>query len=108
MSRLLNLLSLLLLSLSCAGCGYVAVSGAIQPGTQTVSGMVSIVQFSFVNGVSSVTIVTLVGQNMTGMDTADTLRFCGDQRSQFPMDTTVNARFSPGTSCNNLVSVTFP
>ena len=101
---MVRLLSLLVL-LSCGlftGCGYVAVSGAINPNTQMVAGLVSIVQFQFVNGSTSVTIVTLVGSG-----TAQTLQFCGDQRPQFPMDRSVNASFHPGAPCNTLVAVSF-
>ena len=49
MSRLLQLVSLLLLSAFLASCGYVSVSGAILTNTQTTSGLVTIVQFSFAN-----------------------------------------------------------
>jgi len=83
------------------GCGYVAVSGAIRPGMQTVTGQVSIVQFQFITGSASVTVVTLVGDGM-----AQSLPFCGDQRPQFPMDQDVNASFQPGSPCNTLLQVT--
>jgi hypothetical protein len=99
---LLSVLLLLLLILSFTSCGYVAVSGAILPGAQTATGLVSIVHFTFVDGMSSVTIVTLIGGG-----TANTFHFCGDQREQFPMDQNVSAQFSPGTSCDNVISVTF-
>ena len=102
MSRLLQLVSLLLLSAFLASCGYVSVSGAILTNTQTTSGLVTIVQFSFVNGVSSVTVVTLISA-----DAANTFHFCGDQRAQFPIDTNVQAKFSPGPNCDNLVSVSW-
>jgi len=100
MARLLSLL----LCVCClfTGCGYVAVSGAINPNTQMVAGLVSIVQFQFVNGAASVTVVTLVGSG-----TAQTLQFCGDQRPKFPMNRSVNASFQPGTTCNTLVAVSF-
>jgi len=103
MSRLLKLGSLLVISLVSVSCGYVAVSGVFRPGTQTVTGVVSVVQFRFVNGTSSLTIVTLID---TG--NANTLNFCGDQRGSFPMNQMVNASFSPGTNCDSLISVSFP
>lgn len=101
MARLLAvLLSALLLIVLNACSGFTMVSGAIHPDTQTVAGMVTIVQFQFVNGSSSLTIVTLAGGGM-----AQTIPFCGDQRSSFPMDQTVSASFNPGSSCNTLVTV---
>jgi hypothetical protein len=98
MARLLSLI--FLLCCVSVGCGYVAVSGAINPNTQMVAGLVSIVQFQFVNGSTSVTVVTLVGSG-----TAQTLQFCGDQRPQFPVNQRVNASFHPGAPCNTLVAV---
>lgn len=101
MARLLGvLLSVLLLALLDACSGFTMVSGAIHPNTQTVAGMVTIVQFQFVDGSASVTVVTLAGGGM-----AQTIPFCGDQRSSFPMDQTVSASFTPGSNCNTLVTV---
>jgi hypothetical protein len=77
-------------------------SGAIIPNMQTANGTVSTVQFTFMNGSSSVTIVTLANQSA-----ANTLSFCGDQRSQFPVDTIVKATFTPGMNCDNLISVSW-
>jgi hypothetical protein len=31
--------------------------------------------------------------------------FCGDQRSQFPMNTFLQANFTPGQPCSNLIIV---
>ena len=102
MARLPALLIVVLaLAFSTSCSGFFLVAGAINPSTQTVVGVVSIVQFQFVNGSSSVTVVTLVGGG-----TAQTLPFCGDQRSRFPMDQAVSAQFNPGSSCNTLVAVT--
>ena len=100
MVRLLVACSLLAFIAASLACGYVAVSGAIPPGTQTVSGMVTVVQFTFVNGTSSLTIVTLADANM-----AQTLNFCGDQRAQFPVNQIVHASFMPGAQCDSLMSV---
>jgi hypothetical protein len=102
MSRLLKLASLVLLCATGTGCGYVAVSGAILTNTQTANGLVSIVQFDSMNGTSSFTVVTLVSA-----DTANTFQFCGDQRTQFPVDTSVQAKFSPGANCDSLISVSW-
>jgi hypothetical protein len=100
MARLPALFLLLLALLVSAGCGYVAVFGAINPGTQTVIGVVTIVQFQYVNGSASVTVVTLADNGA-----AQTLPFCGDQRPFFPMNQAVRASFTPGNNCNTLVAV---
>ena len=105
MKRLLALL--VLASLALAGCGgTVVVRGALNPGgTVTTSGTVSIVRLTFTSDSQGdavqVTVVTLVQPG-----TAQTLNFCGSQVSQFPMDTSVTAKFIPGNSCATLVSVT--
>jgi hypothetical protein len=99
---LLVLVACLLLASWLSGCGYVAVSGAILTNQQSVNGLVSIVQFNYVNGAASVTIVTLASSDM-----ANTFHFCGDQRAQFPLDTVVRASFSPGSSCDHLISVSW-
>lgn len=101
MLRLLLLFTLLLLVCFSLACGYVAVSGAILTGPQSVSGLVSVVQFSFVNGSSSVTAVTLIGGGF-----AQTMNFCGDQRAHFPLNQNVSANFTGGATCDSLISVT--
>ena len=93
---MMSVLSLMLLN---ACSGFTAVSGAIHPNMQTVVGMVTVVQFQLIDGSASVTVVTLVGSG-----TAQTIPFCGDQRSSFPMDQMVSASFTPGSSCNTLVT----
>lgn len=103
MNRLLLLILFLALLLVCVlaavSCGNVFVRGAINPGSQSVSGMVSIVQFSIDGGVS-ITIITLTSNGM-----ASTLNFCGDQRSLFPANDQVQVSFAPGTPCNNVLAV---
>lgn len=101
MARLPALLAALLSISLASGCGYVAVFGAINPGGQTVIGVVSIVQLQDMNDSSAVTVVTLVGGG-----NAHTLPFCGDQRSQFPLNRSVSAQYTAGPSCNTLLSVT--
>jgi hypothetical protein len=87
--------------LTCVSCGDIFVRGAINPGSQSASGMVSVVQFSAAtrSGVS-LTIVTLAGDGMAG-----TFSFCGDQRALFPIDSQVRVRFMPGDPCASLVAV---
>ena len=101
MQRLLAALLLVVLGLSCAGCGNVFVHGVIQPGTSTVNGFVSVLQISNVNG----TIVTFVTFLSNG--TSSTFGFCGDQRRRFPMNQNVRTEFNPGTPCNSIVTIVF-
>jgi hypothetical protein len=76
------------------------VHGAINSGMQSAAGTVSIVQFSSGSGVS-VTIITLTGNSM-----ANTLSFCGDQRTLFPVDKQVQINFNPGRPCATVLTVT--
>jgi hypothetical protein len=103
MYRLLPLAFILALLILCvlvtASCGNVFVRGAINPGTQSVNGTVSIVEFSVDGGVS-ITIITLSSNGM-----ARTLNFCGDQRSQFPANSQVQVSFTPGTPCDSVLAV---
>jgi len=99
-ARLLILPLLLIL----VGCGTIHISGAINPSTMSVStGTVSFIHFTAIfdsNGtLINVTIVTLVAPPAT------TFTFCGNQSSQFAMNTGVQVSFTPGQSCSNLVSV---
>jgi hypothetical protein len=95
--------SLILLSLVLTSCGDVFFRGAILTTPQSVSGTVSLVQLTavFDHGSSiTVTAVTLLGPNG-----ANSINFCGDQRSQFPMNQFVKANFNPGNPCSTLVLV---
>ncbi len=100
-----NLLSLLVFSsLLLSGCGAFVVRGAINPQPVVASGVVSVVHLTFVsdgNGSSvTVTAVTLLQPG-----SAQDLTFCGSQVTQFPMDTLVTAKFTPGPACSSLISV---
>jgi hypothetical protein len=81
-------------------CGDIFVRGAINPGTQSAAGTVSIVQFSASSG-GGLTIITLIGNS-----TANTLNFCGDQRTLFPVDKQVQINFTPGQPCATVLTVT--
>ncbi|MFY9558924.1 MAG: hypothetical protein WAQ52_01700 [Terriglobales bacterium] len=95
------LLSLVLLS---SGCGNVFVRANWNGGNQTVSGVVSLVQLTVVidnhNVSTQVTVVTLL-DNLG----ASNFSFCGDQRSQFPVDRFAQATFAPGQPCSTLLAV---
>jgi hypothetical protein len=67
--------------------------------------VVSIVHLTFASdGNSSTITVTVVTLLQSG--TAQDLTFCGSQVSQFPMNTLVTAKFTQGTTCSTLISVT--
>lgn len=95
------LLSVVLASLLLTSCGQVFVSGFSHQGSSSVFfGTVSIVQISVIDGDVTVTGVTLIN-NGVGND----FTFCGDQRSQFPVNRVVSATFTPGTPCSNVIQV---
>ncbi len=101
--RTFGLACLLALTLLIPGCGNVFVRGFWNGGTQTVSGTVSIVQLSFVvdgNVSTQVTVITF-----TDNFASSTVSFCGDQRTQFPLNDFVQATFAPGQPCSNLFNV---
>lgn len=101
--RTFGLACLLALALLISGCGNVFVRGSWNGGTQTVSGIVSIVQLTVVvdgNVSTQVTVVTFT-QNFG----SSTVSFCGDQRTQFPLNDFVQATFAPGQPCSDLFNV---
>ncbi len=106
MKRLLSAILVVCLLVMCPGCGNVFIRGAIQPGFSTISGVVSIVEFTTVVGGDGsfiqVTFVTFLQQG-----TSSTIGFCGDQRSQFPINQMVTTNFTPGQSCASIIVVIF-
>jgi hypothetical protein len=98
-NRLLVFLLAVACLLSSVSCGDIFVRGAIN--TQSASGLVSIVQFSASSGNGvSITIITLTSNGM-----ASTHSFCGDQRMQFPVNRDVRVNFTPGNSCDSVLTV---
>jgi hypothetical protein len=100
-ARLLLLPLLLLLT----GCGTIRVSGALNASNISVSsGTVSFVHFTAIfdskGTLINVTIVTLAAP-----PTMNTLTFCGNQTSQFAMNSGVQVSFTGGQSCSDLISV---
>jgi hypothetical protein len=86
------------------GCGNIFIRGAINLGTASVSGMVSVVQLSAVIGDGGSTVqVTLVTFLQDG--TSSTIGFCGDERSRFPVQESIRANFTPGQTCASIVSI---
>ena len=102
MKRLLCILPLIFLIVVSVACGNITVRGAIQPGI--VSGLVSMVQLSEVEGTNGTVQVTFVTFLQNG--TSSVIGFCGDQRSLFPMDQTIRAQFDQGQTCNNIIQIT--
>ena len=99
--RRLLIFPVLVCLVTSVACGDIFVRGAINTGPQSASGIVSIVQFSASSGGGvSITIITLTGDRM-----ASTLRFCGDQRTLFPVDQQVQINFTPGTPCAAVLRV---
>ena len=72
----------------------------------SITGTVTIVHFGFEGdgqgAVENVTVVTLVDLGMVKKVT-----FCGDQRTFFPINQNLKAKFTSGTLCSTLVSVAF-
>jgi hypothetical protein len=89
--------TLLLLSSS---CGDVFVRGALNTGSQTAIGTVSIVRFTITDSGTTITVVTLPEQGM-----AQSLNFCGDQRSRFPLDQPIEVTFTPGATCGSVIAI---
>lgn len=89
-----------------AGCGAVFIGFVSNPGVvpSSMSGTVTIVFLGFSansNGaVVNVTQVTLVNLNGT-----NSMAFCGDQRTLFPVNQSLKVEFTNGTLCSTLVSV---
>ncbi|HWC19760.1 MAG TPA: hypothetical protein VG498_22295, partial [Terriglobales bacterium] len=87
------------------GCGNVYISGALNASsTSLASGTVSFVKFTAVfdskGTLVNVTVVTLVQP-----PSANTLTFCGNQTSQFAMNSSVQVSFTSGQTCSGLISV---
>jgi hypothetical protein len=103
--RLLSAVLVVCLLIAGIGCGNIFIRGAIQPGNSTVSGFISVVQFSTVIGgdgtMIQVTFVTFLQEGASS-----TIGFCGDQRSQFPMEQKVRAQFTPGQLCDSIIQIT--
>ncbi len=98
--RTLGLACLLLFTLLVSSCGDVFVRASWNGGTQTVTGMVSIVQLTIVSDGTQITVVTL-----TDNFGSFTESFCGDQRTRFPFNNFVKATFQPGQPCSSLFNV---
>jgi hypothetical protein len=100
-ARLFLVALLLLLN----GCGTVRVAGIFTSSEPSVSiGTVSFIHLTAIFGdngtLINVTVVTLVTPR-----TMNTFTFCGNQSSQFTMNSTVQVSFTPAHSCSTLVAI---
>ncbi len=87
-----------------SGCGNIFVRGAFLGNISSVSGVVSVVQFTLVTSVDGTSIqITFVTFQENGL--ASTVGFCGDQRSRFPMQQDVRTQFTPGQPCSDIVAI---
>jgi hypothetical protein len=103
-NRLLSFFLATFLVVTLIGCGNIFIRGAIDPGSSSVSGMVSIVQVSAVIGDGGSTVqVTFVTFLQDG--TSSTIGFCGDERSRFPVQESIRANFTPGQICASIVTI---
>jgi hypothetical protein len=93
--------SLLLFS---AGCGYVSIRGAIEPGSM-IQGVVTGIQLgNVVNGTGGMAQVTTVTFLQTS--TSINIGFCGDQTGLFQLQQTEGVNFNPGPLCATVIVVT--
>lgn len=103
--HLLACTALIMLLSQLLACGGIHVGAISNPSNVSVaSGTVSVVHLTVVsnsNGtfvnVTAVTLLMPLGTN--------SLMLCGDQRSQFPTNSTVQVSYTPGQDCSNLVKV---
>jgi hypothetical protein len=105
MARLFPVL-VLTASLLLAGCGQAFVGFVSNPqiSSSSVSGIVIVVRLGSANDINGQP-VTLTAVTFSNAGLSNSVNFCGDQRSQFPLNQSVRAQFTPGTLCSNLVSV---
>jgi len=96
----------LLTSLLLTGCGGIFVGFVSNPqiSPSSVSGIVIVVHLETTNDVNGNSI-TFTAVTFSNGGLSSNVNFCGDHRSQFPLNRSVRADFNPGTVCSNLVVV---
>ena len=96
----------LLTSLLLTGCGGIFVGFVSNPqiSPSSVSGIVIVVQLETSSDINRNSI-TFTAVTFSNGGLSSNVNFCGDQRSQFPLNQSVRANFNPGNVCSNLVSV---
>ncbi len=104
-----RILSALLVSLLLTGCGQIFVGFVSNPqvSPSSVSGLVIVVHLGSTNDING-NPITFTAVTFSSGGLSSNVNFCGDQRSQFPLNQSVRANFNPGTPgtvCSNLVLV---
>jgi len=96
----------LLVLLLLTGCGQIFVGFVSNPQGPplSVTGIVIVVHLETSNDVNGNSI-TFTAVTFSNGGLSSNVNFCGDQRSQFPLNRSVRADFHPGTVCSNLVVV---
>ena len=93
------------LCLMLAGCSGFFVGFVSNPGgMRSLSGTVSIVNLGFIQDPMGAK-VTLTAVTFINPETTVTINFCGDQRSQFPLNRPVRVDFNSGFQCATLGAV---
>ncbi len=90
--KVLLLAGALFFNAACDGIFYVS--------TGQFSGTVSIVRLTVTNDGTQVTFVTLI-DNTGSKD----FNFCGNVVTQFPINTSVQGSFQPGSTCGTVIAV---
>jgi len=100
-----RILPVLLGSLLLTGCGGIFVGVVSNQGpSASVSGIVIAVHLERSNDFNG-NPITFTAVTFSNGGLSSNVNFCGDQRSQFPLNRSVRADFNPGTVCSNLVVV---
>ena len=97
-----KLLIVSVLAIVLVSCGGTTQVGFVS-NFPAVTGSVSSVHLSVVSDGSTTIQVTVVTLQANGFPHQFT--FCGDQASQFPMNTSVTVNFNPGQNCNQIIVV---
>ncbi len=100
MRRLAVAVAVAVLVVQLAACGDGTVVVGARTDFPAVSGTVSIVHLTIINGGVQVTAVTLINSG-----SAQTLNFCGNVVSQFPSNAFVTVAYTQGTPCNTVIKV---
>jgi len=95
---------LIALLLAPVGCGMVGVGFVSNPGGTSVSGLIISVHVQSTSGPNGVLNTSTVVA-IQSVSTTNSFNFCGDQRSQFPLNQQVRVNFNSGSSCSTLVAV---
>jgi hypothetical protein len=108
MTRLVPLGLVLILVVGLADCGAVFVGFVSNPGVvpSSISGTITIVFLGF-SADSNGTVVNVTQVTLVHLGAANTMGFCGDQRTLFPINQSLKIEFINGTLCSTLVSVAF-